>query len=48
MCQVMTNPVDILAVRHAKQGIEAGGFRTGHPLKYPTLYTVNYMIYFIL
>ena len=25
MCQVMTNPVDILAVRHAKQGIEAAG-----------------------
>ena len=22
---VMTNPVDILAVRHVKQGIEAGG-----------------------
>ena len=25
MCLVMTNPVDILAVRHVKQGIEAGG-----------------------
>ena len=31
MCLVMiTNPVDILAVRHVEQGIEAGGFRTGH------------------
>ena len=34
MCLVMTNPVDILAVRHVKQGIEAGGFRTGHPSNY--------------
>ena len=25
MCLVMTNPVDILAVRRVKQGIEAGG-----------------------
>ena len=25
MCLVMTNPVDILAVRHVKQGNEAGG-----------------------
>ena len=31
MCLVMTNPVDMLAVRHFEQGIEAGGFRTGHP-----------------
>ena len=34
MCLVMTNPVDILAVRHVKQGIEAGGFRTGQPSMY--------------
>ena len=34
MCLVMTNPVDILAVRHVKQGIEAGGFRTGYPSNY--------------
>ena len=34
ICLVMTNPVDILAVRHVKQGIEAGGFRTGHPSNY--------------
>ena len=34
MCLVMTNPVDVLAVRHVKQGIEAGGFRTGHPSNY--------------
>ena len=27
MCLVMKNPVDILTVRHVKQGIEAGGFR---------------------
>ena len=34
MCLVMTNPVDILAARHVKRGIEAGGFRTGHPSNY--------------
>ena len=34
MCLVLTNPVDILAVRHVKRGIEAGGFRTGHPSNY--------------
>ena len=28
------NTVEILAVRHVKQGIEAGGFRTGHPSNY--------------
>ena len=33
-CLVMTNPVDILAVWHVKQGIEAEGFRTGHPSNY--------------
>ena len=37
MCLVLTNPVDILAVRHVKQGIEAGGFGTGHPSNYKTL-----------
>ena len=31
MYLVMTNPVDILVVRHVKQDIKAGGFRTGHP-----------------
>ena len=31
MCLVMTDPVDILAERHVKQGIESGGFRTGQP-----------------
>ena len=34
MCLVMTNPVDIFAVRHVKQEIEAEGFRTGHPSNY--------------
>ena len=33
MCLVLTNPVEILAVQHVKQGMEAGGFCTGHPSK---------------
>ena len=33
MCLVMMIPVDILAVRHVKQGIEAGG-SVGHPSNY--------------
>ena len=32
MCLVMTNPVDILAVRHVKQGIETERFRAAQPL----------------
>ena len=47
MCLVMTNPVDILAVRHVKQGIEAGGFRAGHPSTYYLLLS-NPDITFIL
>ena len=45
MCLVMTNLVDILAVRHVKQGIEAGGFHTGHPSNYYLLLS-NPNIYF--
>ena len=44
MCLVMTNPVDILAVRHVKQGIEAGGFRTGHPSNYYLLLSNPYIL----
>ena len=52
MCLVMTKPVDILAVRHVKQGIEAGGSRTGHPSNYylllsnpntSTIYSVQFI-----
>ena len=39
MCLFMTNPVDILAVRHVKQGIEAGRFRTEHPSNYYLLFS---------
>ena len=34
MCLVLTNPVEILAVQLVKQGIETGGFCTGHPSNY--------------
>ena len=34
MCLVLTNPVEILAVQLVKQGIEAGGFCTGHTSNY--------------
>ena len=43
MCLVMTNPVDILAIRHVKQGIEAGGFRSGHPSNYYLLLSNPYI-----
>ena len=39
MCLVMTNPVEILAVRHVKQGIEAEGFRTGF------IQSLRFMVY---
>ena len=42
MCLVLTNPVEILAVQLVKQGIEAGGFCTGHPSNYYLLLSNPY------
>ena len=43
MCLVLTNPVEILAVQLVKQGIEAGGFCTGHPSNYYLLLSNPYI-----
>ena len=45
MCLVLTNPVEILAVQLVKQGIETGGFCTGHPSNYYLLLSNPYIQY---
>ena len=45
MCLVLTNPVEILAVQLVKQGIETGGFCTGHPSNYYLLLSNPYTPY---
>ena len=44
MCLVLTNPVEILAVQLVKQGINAGGFCTGHPSNYYLLLSNPYIV----
>ena len=44
MCLVLTNPVEILAVQLVKQGIESGGFCTGHPSNYYLLLSNPYIV----